>query len=227
MSSLLDKIRRLTLQLYPTGRAFYIPVSGVKDKMHKALATVEAQALSDANSTLFSILPDNDNFTSDDATLWEQRLGLITNEAVSLTDRKAAIIRKMNHPGSILARQSRDYIESQLQLAGFNVFVHENIPDTQILAISGLMGIVQSGQFQSGQIQSGQKIYSNKVVNNIDRLKDVYYLVGNDNKSVFFIGGEVFPNLANVDQNREAEFRQLILKLKPVQTVGYLLINYV
>jgi len=160
MSSVLNSIRAITRQLYPTGRAFWIPTDGVKDRLHKAIGTVENQMYLDSVSVLDSILPDNDNFTIQDASDWEQRLGMITNNLVSLDDRKAAIIRKMNHPGDIKARQSRDYLENSLRLAGFDVYVHENsLSQTIEQFLANNPALIQLGDAQLGDAQLGD-IYS-------------------------------------------------------------------
>lgn len=124
--TLVGKILKLTKQLYPTGRAFKLPEGGWYYRLHKGLAQSEARAYAAVTGVLDGILPDNPNFTADDASAWERRLGLIDGTGVPLEDRKAAIRRKMNHPGPIAARGNWRYVEAQLQLAGFNVWVHEN-----------------------------------------------------------------------------------------------------
>jgi uncharacterized protein YmfQ (DUF2313 family) len=233
--SFFDKIIVLTKQLYPTGRAFRVAVDSYKLRLHKALAISEAQAYTDALSTLNSALPDNDDFTEEDASAWEHRLGLITNELVSLANRKAAIIRKMNHPGTVPARQHYLYLESQLQAAGFDVYVHENrfhlgggvyetrTPDD---VTGSSANIVQHNDIQHGDAQHGTGIW-NVIVNNLDEELDSTFNVGSNLRSTFFIGGPYVGDYADVDENRKLEFRQLILKIKPVQTAGYLFINYV
>src|SRR5688572_11845637 len=123
---ILDKIKSLTKQLYPTGRVFKMPVGGFFEKLHNGLAESENRAYEDAVSILDSALPDNDKFTSADASSWEKRLGLITNTSVSLDDRKLSIIRKMAHPGSVKGRQHYLYLQGQLQAAGFDLNVYEN-----------------------------------------------------------------------------------------------------
>jgi len=55
----------------------------------------------------------------------------------------------------------------------------------------------------------------------------VYFNIGSNLTSTFFIGGAVLGDFVNVDLLRRDEFRQLILKTKPVQTVGYLLVDYI
>ena len=248
-------LQTLTKQLYPTGRAFKHPPGGVLDKLHTALSLTEGQAFDDAKAILSAILPDNDNFTSDDATQWEVRLGLIVNPSVPLADRKVAIIRKMNHPGNISARQHYLYIERQLQAAGFNVWVHENIPEVSPIdymaaglgdvgqygtfeygdgeygaaydiAFNTIMTIAEYGTFEYGQSQYGYT-FNNIVANHINPALDLYFDPGINFRSSFFIGGETYGSFANVDLNRESEFRQLILLTKPVNTIAFIFINYI
>ncbi len=122
-----EKLLAITRQLVPTGRAFRISSGSTNEAVERAFIESEVRANNDLVGILDTILPDNDNFSTEDATRWEERLGMITNQSVSLDDRKAAIKRKMNHPGDILWRQSADYIQDQLHLAGFtNLFVYEN-----------------------------------------------------------------------------------------------------
>lgn len=230
-----DKILKLTRQLYPRGRAFKMGENSILYRLHRALAISEAQAYGDAKSILNSILPDNDEFTADDATDWERRLGLISNPLVSLADRKLAILRKMNHPGTIKARQNWRYLQLQLQSAGFNVYVYENrFPDgmggyiTQTpQEVSGdTFASVQHGQVQHGNTQHGRGRY-NFVANYIDERVDRRFNIGTNLRSTFFIGGPYVGEYATVDKNRKEEFRQLILRIKPVQAVGILFITYI
>lgn len=233
--TLVERILQLTKTLYPTGRAFRMRENGVLWKLHRALAQSEARFYLDAISTLDSALPDNDNFTMDDAQAWERRLGLITNGAVSLADRKMAIIRKMNHPGTVPARENWRFLQKTLRDAGFDVYVYENrfsdgmggYYTVNPLTITGGVGSAptQYGQAQYGTFQYGAS-YGNKVVNYIDEEMDLHFAVGSNFKSTFFIGGP-YIGFTSVDSDRKNEFRQLILRTKPVQTVGFLFINYV
>lgn len=249
-----DQLLQLTRQLFPTGRAFRVPYGSIKESVEKAYIESEARAYNDGMSILNTILPDNDNFTAEDATRWEERLGLITNEAVSLEDRKAAIKRKMNHPGDILARQSWDYIQNSLQAAGFNVWVHSNLdgqsPESALILPLNLgeMGDPEMGEIEMGDTQSFYSDlftfsemdeiemgaaemngvqYGNFCVNYLTQEEDNYFLIGDNYKCTFFVGGETLGTFANIPMERETEFRQLLLKLKPAKTVGILFINYV
>lgn len=234
--TLVERILQLTKTLYPTGRAFRMRENGVLWKLHRALAQSEARFYLDAVSTLDSALPDNDNFTVDDAQAWERRLGLITNGAVPLADRKLAIIRKMNHPGTVPARENWRFLQKTLRDAGFDVYVYENRfsdgmggyttqnPLTLSVGVGGISP--QYGDFQYGDQQYGL-YYGNLVVNFLDEIEDSQFDVGGSLKSTFFVGGPYVGQFANVDADRKLEFRQMILRTKPVQTVGYLFVNYI
>jgi len=223
--------------LYPRGRAFKMPVGGVLEKVHAALAKTEAQVYADAHSILNSVLPDNDNFTTADATDWERRLGIFSSDAVPLADRKLAILRKMNHPGTIRARQHYLYLQEQLRAAGFDVYVHENRFDDGVggyitktpeqVAGSAPTGYAVHGIWRHDQIQHGAQ-WSNKIVNHVDEALDAVFVVSPNYRSTFFISGdESNPGVfASVLAARKNEFRQLILQLKPAQTVGFLFVNY-
>ena len=247
-----DKFLQLTKQLYPRGRSFKLFTNSWFEKLHIGLAISEAKAYTDSVAILNSILPDNNNFTSDDATDWERRLGLVSNPLVPLEDRKLAIKRKMNHPGTIKARQHYLYIQGQLQQAGFNVYVYENfggelpadfivIPEIASLdeanldefnlgdattVYPNLFGVPNLDEFNLGEFNLDEEVYLNKIVNNIPTEADSYFDIGQTARATFFIGGPTDGSFANVPLVRRNEFRKLILTLKPVQNVGYLLINY-
>jgi uncharacterized protein YmfQ (DUF2313 family) len=236
MSALTDKLLLLTKQLYPTGRAWKLPFDGVFERLHKALIISEAQAYTDAVSTHDCILPDNANFTTQDAYDWETRLGLIHNESISLADRMLAIKRKLNQPGVAPAKSNWRYLEKQLRAAGFDVYVHENRFDDyptgyitmtpfELTGDTSFVVSVQHGDFQTGDYQHGG-LYSKFVANHIDEATDWSYDITNLRKT-FYIGGVTAGDFANVDATRKNEFRQLILTIKPTHTVGFLLINYV
>ena len=239
-----------------TGAVFVIPKDGPREKLLNALSESETRVYNDALSIFDSILPDNDNFTVQDATDWEVRLGMINGSGVAFDERKAAIIRKMNHPGDIKARQSADYLEQSLHLANFNVYIHENLaglaPQNALVLpaniarsgqrrsgdgarsgnvftnFSSFFSTVRSGQRRSGDgVRSAQKTFTNVLANHIDEDLDKNFSVGGFYKATFFVGGPVFGTTATVPIGRKEEFRQLILKIKPVHTVGYLFINYI
>jgi uncharacterized protein YmfQ (DUF2313 family) len=234
MSDTSEKLRKLTQQLYPSGRAWKMPVLGVLDKLHNALYISEEQAYNDAVAIKNSILPDNANFTIDDARQWEVRLGLVSNESLDLETRKGNILRKYNQPGTIKARSNWRYLEKQLRAAGFDVYVYENrfpsgssyITKTpyELTGDSSFVSALQHGDFQHGDYQHGG-LYTKFVANHIDEARDWLFNITNL-RQTFYIGGPYAGDFASVPASRKDEFRQLILTIKPVHTIGFLLITY-
>lgn len=220
-----EQIDEITKQLYPTGRAFGMIDNSVMKRLHDSLNITEATAFEDGKAVLNHILPDNADFDSTDADLWEKRLGLITNTATPLADRMLAIKRKLNYPGDIKPRQSHDFLQDQLDAAGFNVFVHENIPAVSVGVLSS--NSYNLGASQLDEFQLNSFFHKNKVINHIDETKDEYFPVLSTFERVFIISGSTSGTNTNVPLARKDEFRQLILKVKPVQSIAYLYINYV
>lgn len=152
-----DLLLTITKRFYPKGWAFRIPTGGLLEKMHAGLIISEDLALTSAISVLDSIIPDSDNFTAEDATDWERRLGLITNSSTPLFDRKLAITRKMNHPGTIKARQHYLFLERELRNAGFDVRVYENRFPTPAFIYESL-GVSEMGVAEmNGEINNPDK----------------------------------------------------------------------
>lgn len=231
---ILDKILQLTKLLYPKGRAFKMPFQGVLDQLNQGLAESEYRFHTAAYSILYDILPDTTNFDTDDCAKWERNLGLITNINTSLSDRRLGIKRKLQYPGTQVTRCNYLFIEQQLQTAGFNVTIHENrffeggqwivkSPDD----ILGTSSSIEHGQFEHGQFEHGGSFWGKTIVTYIEQLRDLYYQPNNNLRSSFFIGGATLGTYASIPKEREAEFRQMVLRLKPTQTYAYLFINYV
>jgi hypothetical protein len=237
MSKIGDQLLSLSKQLYPKGRAFSMYEGSELEGLHIGLGKSEERAYNDATSILFDILPDNAGFTLDDAADWERRLGLITNLAVPLAARMLLIKQKMNQPGPNPAKGSYLYLQEQLNLAGFNVTVYENrflnypsgyttLTPEQLTGLNIFKNYNRHGQFNHGSRQHGG-YYNNLIVNHIDEYLDSFFGFVGDWRNTFYICGSPAGQYANVPIAQKAQFRQLILKIKQVQTVGILLINYV
>lgn len=220
----------LAKDLYPTGRAWIIPENSNFENLHKAIDTSFARLILDAKATIDSTLPDNDGFDEDDAKIWEYRLGLITNVLIPLEDRRQAILRKLAYPANVQPRQHPFYIESQLQAAGFDVYVHENTKPyrtpSDILALS-LTNVQHGGDTQhANSTQHGSGTFE-VIANSLDP-DEVFNIGGNDKLwATFFISGVNIEDIAQVPLERQKEFRELVLKLKPAHTVAFTLVNYI
>lgn len=225
----------LASQLYPTGRAFYMKKGGVMDNIHLAFNRSFIRVINDAQSTIDSTFPDNENFTKDDCSLWEYRFGMVTDILLDVSQRKDAILRRMSRGRNVPARQHRSYIEYQLQIAGFNVFVFENgfieggvkvfKRPNDITSVS-VASVQHGGDFQHG-IGSQHGGGNSQVIANSYKPNESYS-VGDDGLwATFFIGGAVLGEMASVPAKRQEEFRELVLKLKPAHLVAFTFINYV
>ena len=160
------QLLNLTKRLYPTGRAFRIPVDSVIEKIHKALAKSEQRAYQAATKGILdTILPDNDGFDASAATKWEQDLGLLgTNRGLSLKDRKQSILRKYAYPyGAGQSGLHPAKLEDQLHRAGFDqLYIHQNLAGDRLIDIVDYlvdpiylpMGRYQMGQRRMGEVSS-------------------------------------------------------------------------
>ena len=223
-----DLFLRLTKRLYPTGRAWWMRKNGVFEKFSLGLAYSESRVKTVMQGLLNSIIPDNNSFTTADAARWEQALALFNKSDLDLETRKEAIIRKMRFPGGAPARQHFMFLQGELQNAGFNVYVHENRfgdPPAVVTLAAAIYGQIKYGQMAYGS----QGITGTRIANYIKEDKDASFNFGNsvNARATFFIGGATYPSRANVELSRKAEFRELILKTKPAQTAGILLIDFV
>jgi hypothetical protein len=225
----------LASQLYPTGRAWYMNKGGVLDRFHLAFNVSFIRLINDAKATIDSSFPDNTNFSADDCALWEYRFGIVTNPALSLPERRAALLRRMGRGRNVPARQHKNYIQYQLQIAGFNVFVHENgfieggvkVYKNPNDIIAGGSGVVQHGGTSQHGIGMQHGGGSAQVIANSYKPNEPYSVADDKLWATFFIGGEILGEMAEVPAKRQEEFRELVLKLKPAHLVAFTFINYV
>lgn len=222
----------LTKQLYPTGRSWWIALNSFFYKLHEGLVLSESRAYEQAVNLLFKILPDNDIFSEEDATNWERALGLIISPSLTLDERKIIIERKIQFPGDVLARQHYLYVQGELRKVGFDVYIFENripIGGGDYVILNPVPSIY--AEFNYGQATYGGAGIGSftKIANYIDETKDDLFNFGLDVnlRATFFVGGVNLGDRADVDIERKKEFRELLLKLKPAQTAGFLLIDYV
>lgn len=224
----LDVLNRLSVQLYPTGRAWYRTENGTWEGFHESINKSFVRLINDAKQIINSTYPDNNNFTEEDAKLWEYRLGLSTNESLDLEIRKEALRLKMGHPNNIKARQNPSFIEHQLQLMGFDVYVHENtIPyktPADVLALAPAATDHGGPTQHEDSTQHGGSSFD--IIANSSRPVESF-AVGSNLWATFFIGGQTLGDIADVPLQRLKEFKELVLKLKPAHTAAFTFINYI
>ena len=227
---------KMVALLYPTGRAWNLPEGGNFAAFHAGINLSLVQAALDAAATLDATFPDNVNFDSGDADLWEYRYGIPFNPALTLQQRMNNIYQAMAFPQNILGRQSPGYIEATLQAHGFNVKIYQNIffdggGNLYQKTPNEILGTVTettqlryiSVQTQLGaQTQLGGAAYQFIANNETPEV----YSTGGVLWPTFFIAGNTISTIANIHATMQTEFRRLVLKLKPAHTVAFLLINF-
>lgn len=220
----------LAKSLYPTGRAWSMNENGMFEKLHGAIDLSFARLIDDAKATINSTIPDSVLFDEDDVNIWEYRLGLISNLFVPLDQRRQSVLRKLAYPANVKARQHPLYIQSQLQAAGFDVYIHENTkpyrtPDD---IISGSLVSTQHGgdTQHGGGTQHGEGGFE-VIANSLNPTESFNIGGANNLWSTFFIAGLLITDIAVISADRQVEFRELVLKLKPAHTVAFTFINFV
>jgi len=224
----------LAMQLYPTGRAFNVMKDSFMDKLHSAINISFIRLMDDAKATIDSTIPDNENFTEEDCSLWEYRFGMVTNESLSVQTRRDALRRRMSRGKNIRARQHKDYIQYQLQQAGFNVFVHENgfleggvwVYKTPSDITGSALNLTQHANSVQHGLGLQHGAVSSQVIANSSKPNESFSVGFGNQWATFFIGGQVLGTTATIPANREIEFRELVLKLKPCHLVAYTFINF-
>lgn len=213
MTVTFNDILKLTKQLLPSGRAWKLPYGGIFYKMLYALGKSEQRALQFGLSTLDRLIPDNENFTEADASEWERRLNISGGTGyVPLENRKSTILRKMQFPGGFLNRQNYRYLEAQLQLAGYDVTVTENFTE-----VGATTAVVHSLGTKHGlTTKHGKAIAGDLIANSVD-IGEIFAI--DTYLGVFYITGSIPINSIRA-------FRQLVLMLKPVNTVAILTLTY-
>jgi hypothetical protein len=225
--------------LLPNGRAFFMPWGGDLQKLFAALDLSETREINDARSIIDSRIPDNNNFTIEDARIWYKEFGIYDSGSVPLADMKARIRQQRRHPGETPAHLSKGYIEDQLRLANFDVHIYENrfsdgmggwVTKTpaQILGIPA--GRAVFGDFRFGQVKYGS-VYSDAgitiVANSLEAATDENFGIGIEYKYTCYIAGATVSTFADIDAAREIEFRQLVHQLKGANIVAILFVNYI
>lgn len=133
--------------LYPTGRAFMMKKGGIKASLHEAFNLSISRVYAKSVGLLHKILPDSDIFPVDALERWENIYGILPYG--SFGDRLAVLKQRFSWPDNKLARASASFIQEQMQLAGFDVYVTYN----RFELPSGYSA--NSGNFNSGGANSG------------------------------------------------------------------------
>ena len=227
----------LSSDLYPTGRAWDLSDGSDLNLLHQAFNLSFERLKADSDSLINFLLPDNNEFSVEDARYWENKYGLISNENLSLSLRKEILLRKISFPGRFKTRQNILYINEQLEVYGFDVKAYENkffdvngniyYKSASDVFLSSLAQVQHGDETQHGEgTQHGS--------GNFDLIANSYfdenYSIGGDENlwATFFIASKSsLEEQGYISSSRKREFRELILKLKPAHLVAFTFINYI
>ena len=216
----------------------YSATGGILYRLHRALSISFALLWQGVTGVSYAQLPDNPYFTIADCHDWYRRLGIYDSGLVSMAEMMAAIRQRMSFPITPLNKQNYLFIQGQLQAAGFNVNVYENrfasgrtfITKTPAEIYTGAYPLAEYGSFEYGDTEYGTGEGADGITvcaNYLEPAADATLVVTNYRSTFFIADPSGITNFASIPVGRETEFRQLLIKLKPIHTVGYLAVNFI
>jgi hypothetical protein len=236
---------RIFQHLLPTGAAWRTTTSKALRRLLQGLAGAPEDARDFVDAVHADIFPD----TTTQLAEWEAQFGLAP--AADDASRRLALAAEWAATGG----QSPRYIQDVLQTAGFPVYVHEwwssgppyVARDPHAYTLVPLIGSVQcTATGIAGQPQCGDgSVDVDTAVNQYqcDRflMNDPHYIVNENLTDVapppipsdpntwryfIYIGASNFPDHIAIPAARRAEFKRLILKLRPLQNWIVTLIDF-
>jgi hypothetical protein len=238
---------RIFQHLLPRGQAWRITITKTLRKFFEGLAVKPEQTKEFADQVYLDLFPatarSRDEVGGSGALEeWELQFGLTPGNLADFDARRAAVDAEWKAQGG----QSPAYIESVLQAAGFDVYVHDwwssgppyVARDPHDYTTTPLLGTWRCSAFAS---QPRCSAFSDQPRCNAFLNNDPHYLVNKDltrrapppipddpAKYPYFmyVGGATFGDLAAVDISRRDEFERLLLKLRPLHLWIVTLVNY-
>lgn len=214
-TSLFDKLNN---QLFPTGRAWWKLKGSVFSNLMEGLALSESRVQNDIIKLQNDFFADSTLMSFESVDRWNYVLGL--KGVGTQNEQLSAIYQRQAFPNNTLARQSNVYIQQQLQLAGFDVYVYSQYYNPQA-------SLYDNCTYDSVVYDKGNDSYTLLVDNVDESLDQSFVLVDDGLRATAFVGGETLGSYATVPIARKNEFRELMLRLKPAQVVMILYINYI
>jgi len=235
---------RLIQHLLPTGRPWRLLATKVLRKFFDGLASPFQSVRDHVDQIWLDIFPD----TTRQLSLWENQFGL--QAGATEEDRRAALTGAWRAQGG----QSPSYLQTTIQAAGFDVFVHEwwvpgsdprvardphdytTPPTIGTWELDGTINTDQAEctgtEFRGADQPECDRLLANEpgyLVNKFLSEEAPPAIPYNAAKYPFFVyfGGATFPDHATVDAARRQEFERLLLRLRPTNAWVVTLIDYV
>lgn len=195
-------------------------ISSVFGKLLFGLAGERVKAINSGIGILNQIIPDNEYYSADDATRAENLLGIYSEDSNTLENRKLSIYRKMQFPNNTKGRQHKSYLQHQLNQAGFNCKIYEwDDVKNYVISTEHSTGTEHSSDTEHVSLlfPSYDQIIANFINPNQE---DEIMLTLSNVVNTFWISSADFNTPMNLPANRVTEFRNLILHIKPLYTIG-------
>jgi len=236
-----DDIFRQKLSLLPTGRAFWTFPREIRNVFLRVMAKEDKRLVDDAETVKAGVVPEHNDFNTTHAKAWERALKLPISPNLTLSQRKAVIARKLNHPGDILGRGSSPYLNWTVQQAGFGVNLYRNRFDGEAKFPDEMVGNQYWDDTEYGEAQYGGygvELIANHLEPKRDindhfpnGLSDMYAIGRKAMRAVIYIADDLqFDNSGNayaqIPLNRRTEFRNLILTVKPSRSIALCFVEY-
>lgn len=227
---------RLFQHLLPNARAWRLTIDKNLRRFFAGLSVLPADIQQFVDAVWQDVFP----ATTRQLSLWEDQFGL---PAAVLTDaeRRARITAAWLATGG----QSPRYIQDVLQAAGFAVYVHEWWePGTNPPVARNPNDVITQGAANTpflmsdggGDAQDGDAVAQDGATLSltgyllVNKIPGVSYAVPTNPQHypyIFYVGGETFPDVANVPESRRDEFENLLLKISPTEQWIGVLVGYV
>jgi hypothetical protein len=218
--------------LLPQGSAWRITVAKTLRNFFQGLSGFGGDFKDFVDAVYEDVFPD----TTRELAEWERQFGIEPNPVENV--RRLNLVAEWAAGGG----QSPRYIQDVLQTAGFDVYIHEwwssgppwVARDPRDYTTIPLVGTTQCNEplalcGEPTALCNGLLANDPGYIQNDDLSQRAPPPVPDDpNKWRYFLyfGGETFPDPAVVPIARRAEFRRLLLKLKPTQQWLVLIVDY-
>lgn len=217
-------------RLAPIGEAYKLFKNTENEKLVRALAEEPGRIKDFYDLVQLSGVPDG-NIPADALSDWETFLNLPKNDSLTDEERNQRITGKYAGQGG----QGPDYIQDVMQAAGFPVYVFENIPPVDP---TGLPGIVIHGppnytekrryDATLGGFTLGSKTLGAFLGTGIE---PVEVAIPSDSTKwiyVFFLTGPSgLGDFVNISADKETDFRNQILQIKPAHAWVLAQVNFI
>lgn len=233
---------RIFQHLLPRAKAWLITTDKYLRQFFEGLTGIGEDIKEHVDLIYLDLLPQHTRALDE----WEDQFNL-PDTGLTTQERRD----RLDATWAALGGQSIKYIQDTLQANGFTVYIHEWFDPATIPAVNVKSCVtprdptlLSNLEMLANKITTANPTYLACAGEALMEAGEATALAGNYSSIVFsdkvyaippttgwpyifYVGGATYGTSANVDANREDEFKALIMKLKPAQQWAGLMINYV